>query len=109
MVAGAKDHAAHGADVAIVAAPAERDVLHGGEKVVGRIDVNPADARTKKRNPRVRGIRAEELLLAGRRLRFKIAADIARGQAERAEAGDLQMREVLADAPTLLQHFAKRR
>ena len=57
----------------------------------------------------MRGIRANQLRLPHGRPREQIAADIARGQAHRAQAGNLDMREILADALLVPQHLLDRR
>src|SRR4051794_11991328 len=47
----AQDDALDGADVVVVAAPGEDDVLVEGELVVGRVKVDPAEAGAEKRDP----------------------------------------------------------
>lgn len=51
VAAGAENDAAHGAHISVVASPTERDVLHGGEDVVRRVHVDPADAGTEEGYP----------------------------------------------------------
>ena len=70
--AAAEDHAAHGADVHIVAAPADRDVLAGGEDVVGRVEVHPSSAGGIHREPRVRGLRADIFDIGARRVEMAV-------------------------------------
>ena len=89
------EHAFQGADVAVVAPPPDGDVAHGRDAIVRRVHVNPADARAVERDPGVRRINTPQLGLARRRVRFQVATDVARGQAERPQAGYLELREVL--------------
>ena len=109
MPAAADDHAAHGRDVAEVATPGDGDVPLVGHDVVGRIGRHPAHARAEHREPGVRRVGADQLRLARDRRRDQVAAHVARRQAHRAQAGDLQMREVLADAAAQAQHLVDRR
>src|SRR5436190_22636988 len=105
MAAAAQDDAADGADVVVVASPGDSDVTGGGKKGGCGIDIDPADARAKEGHPGVRGISADEAGLIGRRIGFQVSADIAGGQPERAEAGDLELGEVLANAAAILEYF----
>src|SRR5690606_698944 len=61
------------------------------------------------RDPGVRGVGADELRLARRRQGFEVAADVAGGQAERAQRGDHELGEVLADAAAVFEDFGDRR
>ena len=83
-------------------------MLHRGEPVVRGVHVNPPEARAEEADPGVGGIGAEEFGLPGRRHSFEVATDIPRRQAQRAQAGNLQMREVLAHPPPLLYHLGQR-
>jgi hypothetical protein len=78
----AQDDALDGADVIVVAPPGQDDVLVEGELVVRRVEVDPAETGTEERDPGVRGLGAGEGLAARRRVGAKVAADVARGQAE---------------------------
>ena len=109
LLAAAEDHAADRADVGVVAAPGQGDVPIDGDAVVGRVDVDPAVPGHVEREPGVRGVGADQARLVGRRRRFEVAADVARRQAERAQAGDLQVGEVLADAAPLPEDVGDRR
>ena len=109
LFAAAVDDAADRADVGVVAAPRQRHVAVDGHAIVGRVGVDPADVRHVERDPGVRGVDADEAGLVGRRRRFEIAAHVARRQAERAQAGDLQVGEVLADAAALPEDLGDRR
>src|SRR5438128_1562516 len=53
----------------------------------------------------MRGIDATKLRLAGGRIGFEVATDVTRRQTARAQTGDLQMGEVLADPAALLEDF----
>src|SRR6185295_3076652 len=74
--AAADDEAVDRAHVAVVATPTDRDVLDVRNHVVGRIEVDPAVAPAPDREPRVRCVRANELLLTFRRPRAQIAAHV---------------------------------
>ena len=93
-----EDHAPERRDVAEVAAPRGDDVARVGEVVVGRVEVDPPAARHHHRRPRVRGVRALQAGLPRRRGGLEVAADVARGQPDRAQAAQRQVGEVLADA-----------
>ena len=53
----------------------------------------------------MRCVGADETGLAGRRIRAKIATDVARGKSERAKAGDLEVREILTHAAALAEQL----
>ena len=98
----------------VVAAPGDGDVAVVGPLVVGRVDGQPLarpGARTGQpdRDPGVRGVGADDPLLARRRLGREVAADVARGQPVRAQAGERQVREVLADPGPLAEDLVDRR
>src|SRR4051794_29463043 len=57
----------------------------------------------------MRSIRTDQSSLAWRRHRFEVAAHITRRYSQRTQAGDLQVGKVLADSPTVLPDFNKRR
>src|SRR5450432_1008119 len=97
------------ADIAEVAAVGDGDVFPGGLEVVRRIKVHPAGTRRKNGEPRMTRICTDEPRRAFRRARAQVAADVARGQAERAQARDAEMREILADTAPLLPDFLERR
>src|SRR5215211_2530565 len=90
LLAAAENDAANRADVGVIAAPCQGDVAIDGHAVVGRVGVDPAEARYVQRDPRVRGVDADEAWLVRRRRGLDIAAHVACRQAERPEAGDLQ-------------------
>jgi hypothetical protein len=58
------------------------------ETVVGRVGVDPSDARAEEGRPGVRGIRPPELRQTRGRVGLGVAAHVARPQSDRAEAGD---------------------
>ena len=74
----------------------DSDVFPGGLDIIRRIEINPAGARGKNGEPCVAGIGADEPRHAFRRACAQVTTDIARGQAERAQARDAGMREILA-------------
>ena len=67
--------------------------------------INPAEARAKHGEPGVGGGRSDERGFARRRFGAKIAADVSGRQTERSQTGDAEVREVLADAAPVLDHF----
>ena len=56
MIAAPQNNAANRADVAIIAAPRQRDVALGRHHIIGWIYIQPARARAKDRDPGVRRI-----------------------------------------------------
>src|SRR5437773_5423594 len=109
MFAAAGEDAAQRADVAVVATVGDGDVVHGGQEIVCRVEVHPAELGTVHREPGVRSVRARQPFLAFQRAGAQVAAHVARGQAERAQARDGEMREVLADAAAFLHDDLQRR
>ena len=109
MLAAAEQHAAHRAHILEIAAEGDRDMLFLGDHIVGRIEVDPAEFGRPDRDPSVGRIRAGELRLALGGIGEKVPAHIARGEAERPQACDFEVREVLADAALDLQHLLDRR
>ena len=53
----------------------------------------------------MRSIRADEPRFSGRRVGAQISADVASGELERPQAGDLKVRKILANTPPLLEHL----
>ena len=109
VLRAAEDDAAQRAHVAVVAAPGEvtcRD--RGITSLVGSRSTQPMRG-TVDREPGVRRVGADQPRLAGRRIGQQVAAHVAGGQAERAQARDLHVREVLADAVAIGQHARDRR
>src|SRR6202044_1341297 len=99
VIDAAQNHAADGADVAEVAAPAEQDVLVLDHDAVGRIDIHPAVFGTEPTaHPGVGLIGAVTFDLARRRLGADVAGGVAGRNADASEAADHGMGEVLADA-----------
>src|ERR1700733_15276614 len=99
MVAAAQDNAAHRADVAEVAAPAEKDLLVFGHDAVGGVDVYPAVFGAEPgTDPGVDLFKAVALGLARRRLGADVAGGVARGDADAAQAADHGVGKILADA-----------
>src|SRR5438445_2869810 len=82
VFAAAGEDAAQGADVAVVATVGDGDVVLGGQEIVCRVEVHPAELGTVHREPRVRSVRAHQPLLAFQRASAQVAAHVARGQAE---------------------------
>ena len=65
MGAAAKDEAAEGADVGVVASPGDGDVSVGGGDVVGGVHVEPAGGLAEGGEPGVGGVGADEAGFAG--------------------------------------------
>ena len=96
-------------DIAVIAAPGNGDVPVRGHQAIGRIEIDPAGRRHKNADPGVRNIRARQSRLAGRRSGHEIAAHVAGSQSQGTQAANLEMREVLANAPAGAEHFEHRR
>ncbi len=77
--------------------------------VVGWIEVEPAYVRIVHGEPGMGRVGALQLLLSGGRLRFEIARDVTRGQALGTQAGNCQVREILAHATPVLEDVLQRR
>src|SRR6185295_9078426 len=101
MAATAECDAADGRNVAVVATYGNRNMFERGRHVVGRIEVDPAQAVAVEGNPGVRGVGAGELGLARGRDGVDVAAHVARGNAKGTEGHNLQVRKILADAAAL--------
>src|SRR5581483_1267348 len=71
------------------------------EQVVRRVDVDPAGRAAPGCQPGVRGVRPDPASLTRCRASPQVATDVAGAQAERAETGDLNVSEVLADAAAI--------
>src|SRR5271167_1091428 len=56
LIAAAQRDAVNRRHVGIVASPGDRDVPGRRHHVVGRIEIEPAEARAKRRDPRMRGL-----------------------------------------------------
>ena len=96
-------------DVLIVAADGDDDVALAGEGPVGRVVADPAGlAAAPGAHPGMHGVGALQALGAGRRNGAQEAADIGGGNADAAQAGDHQVREILADAALQLEDPARR-
>lgn len=105
VAAGADEDAAEGADVSKIAAQSDRNVAFAREEIIGGIEVNPTGIATPELNPGVRSVGADEFGSARRRRGFKIAADVTSGQAESAQAGDLEVGEILANTAALIKYL----
>src|SRR5262249_17110442 len=75
--------------------------------IVGRVHLQPAIPRTIDGHPGMRRVCAHEARLTRGWLRDKIAADIARCQAQRPETADLHMGKVLTDTTTSAQDIVQ--
>src|SRR6266576_1394489 len=84
--------------ICIVAAPSGGDMVFGREDIVGGIEVRPAMIAAPKRGPGMRSVGAGEFRFSGRGKGFEISTDIACRQAERTQAGDHQLGEILTDS-----------
>src|SRR5207302_4583162 len=77
------------------------------QHIIGRVHLQPAIPRTIYRHPGVRRIRAHEVRLTRGWLRIKIAAHIARCQAQRPQTADLHMGKVLTDPTASAQDIVQ--
>src|SRR5580658_2360772 len=120
MLAASEDDAAQWRDVPEIAPPCDGHVLNAHPGIVRGVELNPAERWTIHRDPGVRRTPADQprilvpragllRVLRRSRPRTDIAADVARRKSARAQTGDHQMREVLADTVALFQHLHQRR
>ena len=109
MPPAAGENAGHGTHVTKVAAVGDDDVFLGRLDIVRWIKIHPASAGTKNPKPCVRRVRTHETRLAFRRMRAQITAHITRRQSKRAQAGDAEVREILADTAAFFPDLLERR
>ena len=69
--------------------------------IIGGIEILPSENRAPDRDPRVRSVATREFAI-----RAHIPADVASRQAQRSQAGDHQVREILAHTALGLENFA---
>src|SRR3978361_1364689 len=99
MVSAPQDHAANGADIAEVPAPAEQDVFVLHHDAVGRVHVHPPELGSKPAaDPGMRLIGALAFDLTRWRSGADIAGGIARRYSNPAQAADHGVGEILAYA-----------
>ncbi len=79
-----QDHPLERADVVVVATPRQRDMLVLSDQVIGGVDVDPTESRTEDGYPGVRHVGTHQARLACSGGRQQIAADVPRGQPQRA-------------------------
>src|ERR1043166_3336336 len=109
MFAASGQNSGDGTDVAKIAAVSDGDMLFRRLQIVRRIEINPAGFGTKDREPRVGSVGAKQSFLIFRGMSPQVAADVTRRQAERAQARDGEMREILADATAFFPDLLERR
>ena len=78
------------------------------QAAVGGVEIHPAEGWAKHRDPGVGRIGADHPRLAGRRMGEDVAADIARRQAQAAQAANHQLGKVLAHATAAFEHLFQR-
>src|SRR5580658_508273 len=100
LFAAAQRYAFHRRYVGIVAAPRHCKMLAARHDIVGRIEILPTEHGAPGRDPGVRGPLTHEVSAGA-----QIAAHVARGQFERPQARDHQVRKILAHAAAGFQHF----
>src|SRR5258706_3706445 len=100
MVAAAGEDAGHWTHVVEIPAIRDCDMPVLRLDVIGRIEIHPAHAVTIDRKPRVARIGSYQPRLARRRTRAQITAHGTRGQTQRAQACDAEMREFPAHTAT---------
>ena len=107
VVAASQNDVAHRTHVTVIAAPSERDVTERRNQIVGRIEVQQAGTGTIHRHPGMRRIRADQSRTPWRRVGPQISAHVPGGKAQRSQARDLQLREVLTDTPPVAKRFVR--
>ena len=63
-------------DISKVASPGDNDMFFGNDKIIGRIEIDPAEWASKHRDPGVRGIRTNEMSMFGGSIGAEIATNI---------------------------------
>ena len=96
MLPASYEDAFDGADIAVVPAVGESDMVGVGQQVIGRIKIDPARLATIQRHPGVRRVGADKPRLAFRRSGPEVSADIASSESQRPETPELHVGEVLA-------------
>ena len=81
----------------------------GRHQVVGRVQVNGAQSRTVDGHPGVRSVGSNESFPIGWSNGLQITAHVTRRQTDGAEAGNLEMGEVLTNTSPFLKDFLYRR
>ena len=109
VISTAQDQSVQRTDITVVAAPGQGYMAVCGDNVVGRVHVKPAAPGTVRRDPCVGCVGANQPRNSWRLIRAKIAADISRREIQRAETGNLQVREILAHAAPLAKDLLRRR
>ncbi|MEY3457352.1 MAG: hypothetical protein RL215_509 [Planctomycetota bacterium] len=105
MASTADEDPGEGGDIAVIAAPGEQDVVREAELVVCGIEIEPMSLSDAGRDPGMRGISSNESLATWRGNGAEVTADVACGDSERAEHGDLEVSKILADAAFELEHL----
>src|SRR5579862_6803197 len=100
MLAAAESYPSHRSHIGVVAAPGYRHVTATRHSVVGGVEALPAQHWTPHRNPRVGRLRASEIHVVA-----QVPADVARREPQGAQAGDHQVREILAHAVAGLENL----
>lgn len=98
MLASAEVDAAHRDDIVIVSSPGDRDMIGRAETGVGRIELDPTHFSGIHRDPGVRLVGTNQTRTSWRWHGAKVTADIACGDADRTQAADRDLSEVLADS-----------
>jgi hypothetical protein len=103
LLPASQHDSAHRRHIAEIASPSQGDVLVLHQAPVGGIEIHPARRRAPHRHPGMRRIGAHQARLAGRGVGQDVAAHVAGGQADRAQAADHQLGKILADAAAAAQ------
>src|SRR5258706_15370741 len=110
LLARACDDAIDRRDVGKIPPYGEDDVIVLDQKIIGRVEADPADLlAAPQRDPCVGRVRALQARLARWRDGAQIAADIGRRQSKPAQPGGYHMSKILAHAMAVFAYLVERR
>ena len=78
MVTTSQDYTSDRAHIAVIATPANGDVLVRNEKIVGGVYIDPAECMTVNRDPGMGSVASSELLFSGSRQRLDVTTHVSR-------------------------------
>ena len=109
MALPANQNASRRAHVVVISSPRQRDVTVARHQAIRGIKLHPARAGHENADPRMRCICAGKPFCSRWGKSHQISTDVSRRKSQRAQAADLQMGEILADALARTKNFLHRR